>query len=504
MSRAHGQVRRSQVITTWGPGALIDLPRHAGIVGGLETWPSIGELEEIVEPRLTRKLALMTGARRPAAVRAAAGCDRARRARAGHRRLAVPAVVRRAGGAPSGPGQVRGRGASCSASALDERGKFDGRDVVPTRFVRACPRGHIDDIDWRRFVHGGDDRLHAPAWLDERGTGGDLADLIGALRVRQVARRSHEAAEFETDAARHVPRAAPVARRGKRARTASLPSRLLIRTAANAYFPQVLSALSLPDSRTGRAARLVAAALGRPRASSTTQATWRSCKKKPQVAGKLAGFDDDDVLDGDRGRESAAARPSDRSSRSSSTRCSPRPRGSATTSRSIRTSTPGGCPTPSWRRTPLSDGIARVVQLHRLREVLALIGFTRFEAVTPDIDGEYETRRRARPTSRDEPTWFPAVENRGEGIFLAARHRRRERVARSTRGASARRPARRRVTSGGPSDRNRAAAVPGRPVRAAAHALAPAACSRSRCAAAIRPARSASASTSTPPASGTG
>ena len=27
--RAHGQVRRGQVITTYGPGALIDLPRHS-------------------------------------------------------------------------------------------------------------------------------------------------------------------------------------------------------------------------------------------------------------------------------------------------------------------------------------------------------------------------------------------------------------------------------------------------------------------------------------------
>ena len=34
MSRkTHGQVRRSQVITTYGPGALIDLPRHSAIVG---------------------------------------------------------------------------------------------------------------------------------------------------------------------------------------------------------------------------------------------------------------------------------------------------------------------------------------------------------------------------------------------------------------------------------------------------------------------------------------
>ena len=58
-----------------------------------------------------------------------------------------------------------------------------------------------------------------------------------------------------------------------------------------------------------------------------------------------------------------------------------------------------------------------MVQLHRLREVLALTGFTRFEAVTPDIDGEYDSDVQ-RADLADEPTWFPAVENRGEGIFL--------------------------------------------------------------------------------------
>ena len=66
MSRkSHGQIRRSQVITTYGPGALIDLPRHSAIVGGLETWPKTSDLEEIPEPRLTRKLQFMTGVPAP-------------------------------------------------------------------------------------------------------------------------------------------------------------------------------------------------------------------------------------------------------------------------------------------------------------------------------------------------------------------------------------------------------------------------------------------------------
>src|SRR5262249_7180067 len=74
-------------------------------------------------------------------------------------------------------------------------------------------------------------------------------------------------------------------------------------------------------------------------------------------------------------------------------------------------------PDLAWRRSKRSDGVEAVIQVHRLREVLALVGFTRFEDVMPDINGEYETDvERAQLAS--EPTWFPAVENRGEGLFV--------------------------------------------------------------------------------------
>ena len=66
MSRkAHGQLRRSQIITTWGPGSLLDLPKDSVIVGGLDTWPQIGDLEEITEQRLAAKLGLITGVHAP-------------------------------------------------------------------------------------------------------------------------------------------------------------------------------------------------------------------------------------------------------------------------------------------------------------------------------------------------------------------------------------------------------------------------------------------------------
>ena len=45
------------------------------------------------------------------------------------------------------------------------------------------------------------------------------------------------------------------------------------------------------------------------------------------------------------------------------------------------------------------------------------VGFTRFEAPTPDIHGEYEGDVQVAAID-PEPRDFPAVENRGEGIFL--------------------------------------------------------------------------------------
>src|SRR5690349_5191811 len=43
-------LRQSQVVSTYGPGALVDLPDYAIIVAGLEHWR--GEAQLVPEPRL--------------------------------------------------------------------------------------------------------------------------------------------------------------------------------------------------------------------------------------------------------------------------------------------------------------------------------------------------------------------------------------------------------------------------------------------------------------------
>ena len=405
-----GQLRQSQVITTYGPGALIDLPRHAAIMGGLDTWPR--DLDEIIEPRLTRLLGNLTDVPSP-------------------RLYAPPAAPDEPWASPRGIGawrfpewfvvqedndgdQERSR-RLVHRKSLDERGRFDSRDVVPTRFVRACPRGHVDDLDWPGFVHGPGDNCRRQLWMDERGTTGDLAEL--SIRCECGKRRSlYEAAEIDQN---------PLGTcRGTRPwlglnteEDCNQPSRLLIRTASNAYFPQIVSVLSLPDR--GTAIDGVVAENWEDLSIVDDAAELVFVKKKPKIAAALDAFDDDEVLE-------AIARI----------------KGGSGVERHVKeveleallgASEGFGddvpidpnfharrLPDSVWRTSELSDGVEAVVQLHRLREVLALIGFTRLEAAMRDIHGEYDTDVE-RAEIALEPSWYPAIENRGEGVFVQLR-----------------------------------------------------------------------------------
>jgi len=157
VKRPHGQMRQSQLITTFGPGAMMDLPNFSVLIGGLDTWLPAGE--EIVESRLTEKLC---------------------------RLLEVPSLQLRLPPPDSeeptappsgimawqfpewyvtqdvniGGGQTGVRSRMLVHRRELHRGKFLDQDrkrrsVVPVRFVRACRAGHIGDVDWYVFVHSG-------------------------------------------------------------------------------------------------------------------------------------------------------------------------------------------------------------------------------------------------------------------------------------------------------------------------------------------------------------
>ena len=402
---SRGEIRRSQIITTYGPGALIDLPRDSAIVAGLEAWPGPSHLHELNEPRLERRLRDMTGVSAP-------------------RLYAPPTRDEGKFWQTSPPGITAWRFPEwfvvqvdedsrplVHRDALDERRRFGGKPTVATRFVRACPSGHVDDIPWSEFVHRG--RVdHVPRLtLEESGATGEL----GNLWVRCACGKSRRMSEAADIGAKPLG-----ACRGTRpwlgpntAEDCGLPSRLLIRTATNAYFPMVVRALSLPER--GDALEQVVNDLWDDLQIVEDAAHLGFIKKKPAVADALGGFEDDEVLEAIERRRSGATH-------------------TAASVKSVELDAlliveegygddvpinldfharklPGGY------RSERFPGLETVVQVHRLREVLALAGFTRLEAPMPDIDGEYRDDVKRADLAID-PSWFPAVENRGEGVFL--------------------------------------------------------------------------------------
>ena len=408
--KGQGQVRRGQVITTYGPGALIDLPEHSAIVAGLDSWPKTSDLEKIDEPRLASELQLMTGVISPGLFLPPPASSDSREPSRGIDVWRFPEwfVVQEDAGS-----QERGRSRRLvHRKKLDDKWRFDERPVVATRFVRACPRGHVDDLDWQRLVHGPQDNCRRQLWLDERGMTGDLSDLVVRCECKR-SRDLYEASVIETNPLGTCRGARPWL--GRHANEdCNRPSRLLIRTASNAYFSQVVSVLSLPDRLT--AVEKAVAELWDDLQIVDDPDGLAFIKKKTNVAAELARFADAEILVAIQRAKTGHTeeRPVKHVELEALLAA---PEGFGDDVPVDQNFHARRLPDHIWRHSRLSDGIQAVTQLHRLREVLALAGFTRFEAVTPDINGEYETDVE-RADLALEPQWFPAVENRGEGLFI--------------------------------------------------------------------------------------
>lgn len=412
-------IRQSQLITTYGPGAMIDLPDYSIIVSGLQDWSHLRR-EKVDEPRLAAKLRrlldlpsleLWTPPRHEENAQQAAPV--------GARIFPTWFIVKDARPSPRDPQWRRRR--LVRWDHLDKR-RFrdeDGRrkPVVPVRFVCGCRRGHIDDLDWRRFVHKSGRTCQRPLWLEERGTGADIGDTFGVCDCGEE-RSLYEASSPGTGALGHC--------EGKRlwigqyAREAcGEPYRLLVRTASNAYFPQTMSVISLPEFDAGLAAK-VSAHYDRFKAADDLGAL-ENFRRMPELDAAFADTADETVLaeyrrqQGQGEREDVPVKTAEFEILDKGDNVigedDPRSRFFAKTL--VRA---------TWDpdEDTLLAAIDKLVLVHRLREVVSLLGFTRFEAVSPDKDGELDLDV-IRASLAETITWLPAVENRGEGVFMSFR-----------------------------------------------------------------------------------
>jgi hypothetical protein len=411
--RPHGQIRQSQLITTFGPGAMVDLPRYSVLVAGLDAWSPGGE--DIAEPRLAEKICSLLSV--PAIQLRTPPPDQ-------EDPTAVPTgitawqfpewFITQDVSTGSEQGTVRSRMLVHRKELIG--GQFIDQDkkrraVVPIRFVRACRAGHIGDIDWYAFVHGGKTECRCRLWIDERGTSGDLSEVYVRCECKQE-RSMAQAAIMKNQALGNCdgarPWLGPYTKEG-----CGEPSRLLIRTASNAYFPQVMSVISLPDR--DEVVKQAVDSVWEFVSEVEDIDQLRYERRKARVNATLEGLSDEEVFGEIQTRRGAAfAQPKSVKQAELETLVASR--------EEIGEDRPDGnffartLPRDRWNR-PWMGPIERVVLVHRLREVAALVGFTRFEALSPDIEGELEMGVRRADLAR-EVTWVPAIENKGEGIFL--------------------------------------------------------------------------------------
>jgi hypothetical protein len=418
-----GELRQSQVLTTFGPGSMVDLPNHSVLIAGLDYWK--GDKKPIYEPRLQAWLGdrLKVPDLKFFAPPVDSGDVTA--ARTGIDAFQFPiwflGQVEETWKAPDG--QFYRTRPLLPWDRL-VKGGYLTRDrkvkpVVPVRFVQACVRGHISDIDWYGFVRKDyKTERTGDLWLDEGGAGNDFAEIYVRDEKNGNQRRPLSEATLRDGAVSVLGWCSGRSPwLGPRVQDSSCrkPNRLLTRSASNAYFSQTVSVISLPDND-----QVVRDAIDRVWEDylqyCEAEADVRKERRKEKVAAALEGFTDA-VVWAEIQRRLSNAPPAEKGIKQAEIETL------LTQKDTLGEDKPDG---DFYARTqpigPLPSGaegkIQRLVLVHRLREVTVQVGFTRFEATLPDINDELDLDVEMAPLSRDL-TWLPANQNRGEGVFLS-------------------------------------------------------------------------------------
>lgn len=441
MRRVAGELRKSQVASTFGVGSMVDLPSLSVVVMGLDFWKRPA-CPLIQEPRLLAAVRQILGGQ---VEEIREGPDPSAEARgifptdaggipvtAFPRWLRCP-ICSLLASVDSGIFELRAEPfrvdrlryvhASCTARGTMPDSKLPA--AVPARFVIACNHGHLDDFPWVQYVHRGMPCPKMPRLrLFEVGVSGEAAEVFVKCEACASSRPMSEAFN-PPDAGPQVSFTCsghhPHLRRQSECQAAEATPILI--GASNSYFPLILSALSLPKE-------------GDP-LSERVQAAWATFRHVEDVAeirflrrrGELEDLES--ASDEEIWRAVQAVRAS--GAQSPDPLDVKRPEwalfssGRALSTSSILHLRPVTVP----RR--FDRWLERVVLVEKLLEARALVGFTRIES-TGDIS-ELDTLppERRGPLSRHDPGWVPGVRMRGEGIFLQFRE---EAVARWEQGAA--------------------------------------------------------------------
>jgi hypothetical protein len=423
-----GELRPSQALTTFGIGAIIDLPNLSVMVMGLEDW-QLKDTVEIGEQRLLASVKEVLG-QQVKALRSAPVVPDTYQVNqfdasalvgipvAPFPRWMVCPYCRRLAPLNSGlfkletpyrTDQIRYVHGNCSKPGKPPT-------VVPARFVVACKNGHLDDFPWRDFVHGGPTNCKGGLKLLEPSATGEAASIfvhcegancgvtrpmsdafkmdlmaVPVCKARRPHLRDHDEAGCKTPNGQDM-RMEP-----------------MLQGASNSWFGITLTALAIPQE-SGKLKQLV-------------EDNWTTLEKVQSEQNielllsisqlrDLSEYMPGEIWEAVQAKKNAAPDESGE---------------------------PADLKTPEWEvfidpdsvekgrdfqlRVALPPGryakyFEKIVLAERLREVRALVGFSRIESPSDyDNPAAFPANQRAR-LSRTQPAWVPASEIRGEGLFF--------------------------------------------------------------------------------------
>lgn len=416
MVRPVGEVRRSQIITTYSIGSIVDVPLGSFMPMGLDDWDwqmQGGRLPSltIFESRLQRQLGVEFF-RLPPVVEEVKG-----QPGMVDRRYTVPGVrfprwhecpkCHRLGveGDPFGT-DSDGNALVCGAC--------NETTVTPVRFVRACEAGHIGDFPWVRWAHKNGNRCDRPTlFLGSSGTSASLGDLFVRCACGERASMGDAfLSENFGDQKCFGPRPWLVDSEGD----CQFKMRTLQRGASNIHFPVIVSALSIPPVSEPLFQMLddnwdVISELP----ESAVESVLTGIARKYAVDFRL-------LLEAYRQRlaiEFDEQAPSELASRAKEYL--------ALSSDRLDEIQGGKVPQFCNRTTPPPPGLQAWFDLigavSRLREVRAMCGFSRIQPYPVSAERVHGALSEGKiaPLSKSRKSWLPAAEIRGEGVFLRFR-----------------------------------------------------------------------------------
>ena len=415
-----GDIRPSQLVSTFGPGAIYDNLKDSLIIMGIDKW-------ERRHFRPLRHETLLyhlknTGYRNLKELRVPI---RGEEGDARHVRVSTfptwgmckmcKMLQKR--------NLATGEGIRCSNRGCGGLPSGGARETVPVRFVVACRNGHLDDFPWYKWAHrnGGVECDPDKAKLFLEDTPGKASLEHKYVACRTCGSRASLGGAFSEGSMKAIYPAGctgsmPWLETNEKCTNHENPSvrepvRGMYKGSTSMYFPHTVRALTIPP-------------FDNPIADQVSEAveTMRSQNKPSDAIEELVPqmFDvsvKTDVVEiirahvrrtgGDGRGDGTGGVKSEEYRQLNSQRHPER-----------------GANTPDFVTEPIevpesfADTVENAVLVKNLREIVALTGFYR---ICPPVTRDDQAQRKA-PLGvyrSGSPTWLPATENRGEGIFIA-------------------------------------------------------------------------------------